>query len=71
MMDGTIDGLNDHQIHQSHTESAFLRALTDTTAMVQGLRLEDLSAEEGALLRRLLRELVAINRVSSKAPSTE
>ena len=66
MTDGTIDGVTGRQIEHVHTGSDFARALNDTTTMVQRLRLEDLSTDDKAVLRRLLRALVNFHRMSQR-----
>jgi hypothetical protein len=64
MTDQTTGEIKCERIDDSHSECALLRALNDTIALVQQLRAEDLTAEEGILLRRLLRELIELNRLS-------
>jgi hypothetical protein len=64
MPDGTIDDITGRQIDRAHTEADLVRVLSDTTNMVQRLRRQDLSTEEEAALRRLLRVLIELQASS-------
>jgi hypothetical protein len=64
MPDGTIDDITARQIDRAHTEPNLVRVLNDTTNLVQRLRRQDLSTEEEAALRRLLRVLIELQASS-------